>query len=79
MNWGSASEFFAMGGYGLYVWGSYGAAFVALLVEPWLAARRHRQALAFVAETALEGVDAESMMGNADTEDGAAPEESFRS
>ena len=24
MNWNSASEFFAMGGYGLYVWGSYG-------------------------------------------------------
>ncbi len=24
MNWGSASEFFAMGGYGLYVWGSFG-------------------------------------------------------
>jgi len=23
MNWNSASEFFAMGGYGLYVWGSY--------------------------------------------------------
>jgi heme exporter protein D len=25
MNWGSASEFFAMGGHGLYVWGSFGA------------------------------------------------------
>ena len=23
MNWNSAAEFFAMGGYGLYVWGSY--------------------------------------------------------
>ncbi len=23
MNWGSWSEFFAMGGYALYVWGSY--------------------------------------------------------
>jgi heme exporter protein D len=23
MQWGSVSEFFAMGGYALYVWGSY--------------------------------------------------------
>ena len=23
MNWNSAAEFFAMGGYGLYVWGAY--------------------------------------------------------
>ena len=23
MNWGSWGEFFSMGGYGLYVWGSY--------------------------------------------------------
>lgn len=51
MNWGSASEFFAMGGYGLYVWGSYGAALVALVVEPWLTARQHRHALALVAES----------------------------
>ena len=26
MNWASASEFFAMGGYAFYVWGSYAAA-----------------------------------------------------
>jgi heme exporter protein D len=24
MQWNSISEFFAMGGYGLYVWGSFG-------------------------------------------------------
>jgi len=36
MNW---SEFFAMGGYGLYVWGSYGMA-VLVLVFNILAARR---------------------------------------
>jgi heme exporter protein D len=45
MNWGSASEFFAMGGYGFYVWASYGAAAVLMLAEPLLAAHRHRQAL----------------------------------
>ena len=44
MQWNSASEFFAMGGYGLYVWGSYGVALLLMVLEPWLAARRHRQA-----------------------------------
>jgi heme exporter protein D len=33
MSWGSLSEFFAMGGYGLYVWGSYGMAVLCLAVE----------------------------------------------
>ena len=33
MNWGSAGEFFAMGGYGLYVWGSFGVTATALLIE----------------------------------------------
>ena len=45
MNWGSAAEFFAMGGYGLYVWSSYAAVAVLMLAEPLLTARRHRQAL----------------------------------
>jgi heme exporter protein D len=45
MNWTSAGNFFAMGGYGLYVWGSYGVAAVVMLVEPLLAAHRHRRAL----------------------------------
>ena len=33
MNWHSWSEFLAMGGYGLYVWGSYGVTLVVLAVE----------------------------------------------
>jgi heme exporter protein D len=33
MNWHSWSEFVAMGGYGLYVWGSYGVTLVVLAVE----------------------------------------------
>lgn len=45
MNWGSVSEFFAMGGYGLYVWGSYGVALLVFVVEPLLARARHRRAL----------------------------------
>ncbi len=39
MNW---SEFFAMGGYGLYVWGSYGTAALVLVFNV-LAARRREQ------------------------------------
>ena len=45
MNWGSADNFFAMGGYGLYVWGSYGVTALLMLVEPLLAVRRRRRAL----------------------------------
>ena len=30
MNWHSASEFFHMGGYGLYVWGAYGATLLVM-------------------------------------------------
>ena len=44
MMWGSASEFFAMGGYGFYVWGSYLVTAVLMLVEPVLAASRHARA-----------------------------------
>jgi heme exporter protein D len=38
MNW---SEFFAMKGYGLYVWGSYGVALLVLVIEIILV--RHRR------------------------------------
>jgi len=55
MNWNSASDFFAMGGYGLYVWGSYGVTATWMLLEPVLAARRHRAALQAVRETENEG------------------------
>ena len=44
MNWGSASNFFEMGGYGLYVWGSYGVTALLLTAEVLLARRRHRAA-----------------------------------
>ena len=33
MNWGSWQNFFAMGGYGLYVWGSYAVTLVVLVAE----------------------------------------------
>lgn len=33
MQWTNASEFFAMGGYGVYVWGAYGVTFITLCLE----------------------------------------------
>ena len=45
MTWSSAAEFFAMGGYALYVWGSYAVAAVLLAAELWLLARRRRTLL----------------------------------
>jgi len=33
MNWGSWQNFLAMGGYGLYVWGSYAVTLVVLVAE----------------------------------------------
>lgn len=53
MQWSSAGEFFAMGGYGLYVWGTYAVALALMLLEPWLAVRRRRRALRDAA--AVEG------------------------
>jgi heme exporter protein D len=45
MIWNSVSEFFAMGGYALYVWGSFGACALVLALEPLLVARRHGEVL----------------------------------
>ena len=42
--WHSLSDFIAMDGHGLYIWGAYGVTFVCMLAEPWLAARRRRRA-----------------------------------
>jgi heme exporter protein D len=33
MNWGSLQAFLDMGGYGLYVWGSYGVAALCIVIE----------------------------------------------
>jgi heme exporter protein D len=45
MNWGSAAEFFAMGGYGFFVWGSFAVAAACLIAEPLLVRVRMRRAL----------------------------------
>lgn len=36
MQWNSLSEFFAMGGYAFYVWGSFGATALVMVVESLL-------------------------------------------
>ncbi len=45
MNWAGWSEFAAMGGYGLYVWGSFGMCALVIALELGLLAARRRAAL----------------------------------
>ena len=49
MNWSSWSEFIAMGGYGLYVWGSFGVTALLMVVE--VASLRARRKALHRAET----------------------------
>jgi len=42
MNWTSWSEFWSMGGYGFYVWGSYSVAFICIIGEILLISKRRR-------------------------------------
>jgi heme exporter protein D len=44
MNWQSWSDFLAMGGYGVYVWGSYGVTLVLMALEVALLFNRKRTA-----------------------------------
>ena len=43
--WASASDFWAMGGYGFYVWGSYGATIAVIAIELWLLRSRRRNSI----------------------------------
>jgi heme exporter protein D len=45
MNWNSATEFFAMGGYAGYIWGSFGVTAACIAVEIIVLRTRHRAAL----------------------------------
>lgn len=45
MNWNSPADFFAMGGYALYVWGSFVTTVLIMVVEPILAKRRLKSIL----------------------------------
>ena len=62
MIWQSAAEFWAMGGYGVYVWGSLGVSGALLVLEVWLARMGRRQALDAVCEAMeAEALDAEPL------------------
>ena len=45
MNWGSLSEFLHMGGYGLYVWGSFGVTALLIVGELWMLKAHRKEAL----------------------------------
>jgi heme exporter protein D len=40
--WNSPSEFFAMGGYALYVWSSFGMCALVMILEPLLVRTRFK-------------------------------------
>jgi len=61
MKWQSWAEFWAMGGYALYVWGSVGVTFIALVIEVW-AARAARQ-------STLAQLNAQHLVTNLSNED----------
>ena len=60
MNWSSWSDFFAMGGYAVYVWGSFGmcAAVLALEVALLVLRRRALDADSQDAGSGMRGADA---------------------
>jgi heme exporter protein D len=51
MSWNSLSEFLHMGGYGLYVWASFGVTALLVAGEIALLAQRRRRALNLVRRT----------------------------
>ncbi len=52
MNWNSLGQFLAMGGYGYFVWMSYGAALVLIVGEVVNVRLRRRRALELAADRA---------------------------
>lgn len=45
MQWNSVSEFLSMGGYAVYVWGSFGATAAAMLMEMLLIRNQRKEML----------------------------------
>ncbi|MDR0736401.1 MAG: heme exporter protein CcmD [Zoogloeaceae bacterium] len=72
MYWNSLSDFLAMGGYGLYVWGSFGMTALVMLLEPWLALRRQRAIRLLLARQLLAAMQEEEKQKKSM---GAEPEE----
>ncbi len=61
MRWESWDDFWAMGGYGLYVWGSMGVTFLLMALEVFLARQARLRAEREVLQTqALNQQDGEA-------------------
>ena len=45
MRWESWADFWAMGGYAVYVWGSVGVTVLLIVIEIWQARQARREAL----------------------------------
>ena len=59
--WNSPSEFFAMGGYALYVWSSFGMCALVLLLEPLVIRARNKTVISRLHQQLLaEQFDKES-------------------
>lgn len=54
MNWASAADFWAMGGYGFYVWGSYATVLAVVVIEIVLLRVRRRRAISEIIGGNLE-------------------------
>jgi heme exporter protein D len=59
MNWSNFGDFVHMGGYGLYVWGSFGMCALVFAGE-WLQLRARRRALRDIAFDAGDGLSNEA-------------------
>ncbi|MGB2901824.1 MAG: heme exporter protein CcmD [Candidatus Dechloromonas phosphoritropha] len=46
IHWNSFGDFIAMGGYGFYVWGSFGVTVLIMTIEPIMVARNRRVTIA---------------------------------
>jgi heme exporter protein D len=46
IHWNSFSDFLTMGGYGFYVWGSFGATVLIMAIEPIVVARNRKTTIA---------------------------------
>lgn len=46
IHWNSFSDFVAMGGYGGYVWGSFGVTALIMFIEPLLTIRNQKATIA---------------------------------
>ena len=62
MTWNSMSDFWHMGGYGLYVWGSYAVALVLMVGEGLMAAHRVKTARRAVVQNPDDPIAVNSML-----------------